>query len=173
MSKIIDVNKGDVIFKEGAFELWMYRIVSGKVFIVKNYGLETEEILAELVAEGIFGEMGLIDFMPRSATAIAAENCALEKIDDKDFKELINKKPEVICDLIITIGEKINATNEKYQSLCSDIKAYVGDGSKDESLLKRIVKWLTVSVEETQKYYVNNYDVYYLNDPNDGGYFRW
>ena len=81
---------GDVIFKEGSHGLAVYILSSGKVEISKM--IQGRKIIVEILGpDDIFGEMSFIDHSPRSATAIALEDTALELVD-KDFmdKELIN-----------------------------------------------------------------------------------
>ena len=77
--------KGEVIFKEGALESFMYDLIEGKVGIYAHYGEAGEKLLTELNAEdggATFGEMGLIDVMPRSATAVALED-VLARLDGR------------------------------------------------------------------------------------------
>ena len=74
MSEIKYYRKGSVIFKEGAYELSMFSVVSGKVGIFADYKTRDEKVLAELGKGRIFGEMGLIEAKPRSATALALED---------------------------------------------------------------------------------------------------
>ena len=76
--------KGQVIFKEGDKAECMYDIRWGSVGIYANYGTKEEKLLTKLSTEEFFGEMGLIDDQPRSATAVALE---------KDTRvEVINKE---------------------------------------------------------------------------------
>lgn len=60
---------GDVIFKEKTLGDKMYIILSGTVRISKYLGNKKEEVLAHLQPGACFGEMGIIDQSPRSATA--------------------------------------------------------------------------------------------------------
>ena len=69
--KQITFNKDQVIFRENDFATVMYDIVSGKVGIFTGYQTDQEKKIAELEAGTFFGEMGMIEFYPRSATAVA------------------------------------------------------------------------------------------------------
>ena len=63
--------KGAVIFRQGDAGDCMYDIQFGRVGIFDHYGEPDEKKIAELFADQIFGEMGLLDHAPRSATAVA------------------------------------------------------------------------------------------------------
>ena len=58
-----------MIFQEGSTGSSMYELKSGSIGIYAAYGTANEKKLTELEAGRIFGEMGVIDVMPRSATA--------------------------------------------------------------------------------------------------------
>ena len=67
LSKIRKYEPGELILGEGMYDSWMYFLISGKVRIVKN-----KKDLSVLDRTGdVFGEMGVIDGSPRSASAYA------------------------------------------------------------------------------------------------------
>ena len=110
--------KGEVIFKEGAYESLMYDIRWGKVGIYANYGTGDERLLKELEAEEVFGEMGLIDASPRSATAVALENnvqCAV--INKDDFAVYFSKKPAKIFRIMQLMSQRIRELTKEVESL--------------------------------------------------------
>ena len=87
--------KGEVIFAEnekgGGFlkRAKMYLVLSGDV------SLSVGGKVIGLVRTGeIFGEMASIGQSTRSATATALQDCSLLGLDDKQFKEGLQKKPE-------------------------------------------------------------------------------
>jgi CRP-like cAMP-binding protein len=87
--------KGEVIFAEnekgGGFlkRAKMYLVLSGDV------SLSVGGKVIGLVRTGeIFGEMASIGQSTRSATATALQECSLLALDDKQFKEGLQKKPE-------------------------------------------------------------------------------
>ena len=81
-------NKGEIIFKQGQFATTMYDICAGTVGIYAAYGTAEEKKLAELGEGEIFGEMGLIECYPRSATAVALKDGTLvQEINAQEFSE--------------------------------------------------------------------------------------
>ena len=78
---------GQVIFKEGETGGSLYLILEGKVRISREVSGMGEEALAVLREGDAFGEMALIDAVPRSADARVHEACRLLVIS-KDGKHL-------------------------------------------------------------------------------------
>ncbi len=69
MSKLRQYDPGEEILKEGSFDSWIFFLISGKIKVVKN-----DESLSILKRTGdVFGEMGIIDASPRSASAYAVD----------------------------------------------------------------------------------------------------
>lgn len=115
--------KGDIICKEGAYELWMYKIISGSASVYKDYGLSTQEKIAEL-DKGFIGEMGLIDSLPRVATVVANEATEVNVIDEDGFTEYF-KDPDNTEDIILCLVERINKINSEYMEACATVREYL------------------------------------------------
>lgn len=102
LSRIIKYEPGEMIIKEGQHDNWIYFILSGKVGIQKE-----GETIGVLKRQGdIFGEMGIIDGSPRSATIIAIEETACLAIDSSYADRLSgNDKIAFNCILYRTISQ--------------------------------------------------------------------
>jgi CRP-like cAMP-binding protein len=84
---------GDVIFEEGSVGKHMYVVVSGSVRIVKKTGGEVA-VVATLGKGELFGEMALVDSLPRSASAVAAgDDTSVVEIDHAQFAYLVGQQP--------------------------------------------------------------------------------
>lgn len=84
---------GEVIFEEGTVGKHMYVIVSGSVRIVKKTG-SGDAVIATLGKGEMFGEMALVDSLPRSASAVAAgDDTAVVEIDHAQFVYLVGQQP--------------------------------------------------------------------------------
>jgi glyoxylase-like metal-dependent hydrolase (beta-lactamase superfamily II) len=84
---------GAVIFREGTVGQHMYVIGSGGVNIVTEKD-DREERLAALGKGDIFGEMALVDHLPRSASAVASdEGAQVLEIDHALFVYLVAQQP--------------------------------------------------------------------------------
>jgi len=80
--------EGAVIFEEGQVGKTMYLITKGNVELLRN------RKRLEVVGPGeIFGEMAIVDDLPRSASAVCLEDCKLISINEKRFYELLHEVP--------------------------------------------------------------------------------
>lgn len=69
LSRMEKYEPGEVVIREGQYDNWIYFLISGKVSIQK-----AGETFGSLQNRGdIFGEMGIIDGSPRSASIVALE----------------------------------------------------------------------------------------------------
>ena len=82
------VAKGEIIFDKGDPGDVMYVVKSGKVSLVKG-----DTVLEVVDANGVFGEMALVDSEPRSARAVAASDCELIPVDPKWFYFMVEQTP--------------------------------------------------------------------------------
>src|SRR5690606_28285153 len=67
----------------------LYIVLSGRLKVMMSDAEGKEVILSILGPGEFFGEMGLIDDSPRSATVIAIEPCELLAIAKRDFKKCL------------------------------------------------------------------------------------
>jgi CRP/FNR family transcriptional regulator, cyclic AMP receptor protein len=75
---LLEYKAGDVIFKRGDAARDLFIVQSGKVEI--RLGNRVVETVSD---NDIFGEMAMIDFAPRSATAVAISDTTLIPIGEK------------------------------------------------------------------------------------------
>lgn len=117
---VVSVAEGRVIFNEGDEGGQMYVIIDGEVEIVKRTSLETSKTLTTLKKGDIFGEMALIDAMPRSATAIAKKNGKLLVMDESLFYSLAKNNADFSFKMIKVLSERIRKSNETISRLASE-----------------------------------------------------
>ncbi len=98
---------GTEIMHEGEPRTHMFYLHKGKAaVVVKDHEVE------EVDAGGIFGEMAMIDYGPRSASVIAKSDCEAVPIDEKLFLMLIRQTPFFAIDVMRTLVRRLRAMNE-------------------------------------------------------------
>jgi CRP-like cAMP-binding protein len=106
----LDVNrkypKGTMIFSEFQTGQDMFIIQNGQVKITKVVN-NNEVILAVLKKGDFFGEMALLENKPRSASAIAHEDCTLSTVNRTNFEQMVKTQPQLIARLTTTLAERI------------------------------------------------------------------
>jgi CRP/FNR family cyclic AMP-dependent transcriptional regulator len=102
--------KEEIIFRQGERSKYAYIIESGKVGIYKENNFGKRSLVGTLKKSALFGEMGLIDKYPRSATAIALEKSKLTIVDESRFSFLCEHNPKFIVTLIKTLTSRLRDT---------------------------------------------------------------
>ena len=95
-----DYAKGEWVFRTGEQGTFIAGVVSGRLRMgIKS--LEGKEMLITMVNRGeIFGEMSILDDMPRAVDVFAETECRLMIIKRDDFIPLLKTYPEAILSLI-------------------------------------------------------------------------
>lgn len=85
---------GAYVFRQGDSGSEMYIIQEGTVEILAQRG--TAEVSLATLEEGdFFGEMAVLEDLPRTASARAVTACRLLRIDRQTFDQLIRHNPEI------------------------------------------------------------------------------
>ena len=114
--------KGEVIFFEGDHADCMYDIETGSVGIFIDYNTKQEKQLTTLYEKRIFGEMGLLEGKPRSATAVALQdNTQLTVVSEETFADYFRKRPVKVVRMMQGMGRRIRGLTEAYLEACSAI----------------------------------------------------
>lgn len=108
---VIKYKPGDVIIEEGSFGSSAYVIDSGKVEVSGTVDGK-KIVFATLGAKQIFGEMGLIEDKPRSATITAVEDTQAREISREGFNELFEKNPKVLLPIVKALFERLRTATK-------------------------------------------------------------
>jgi CRP-like cAMP-binding protein len=107
---------GHVLFHEGDEGDDMYIIQSGRVAIKKKLK-EGDTTLAVLEKGDFFGEMAILERMPRSATAEVIESGDLIVISGETFGDMIKANPEIAVRMLRKQSIRLRETNRQIESL--------------------------------------------------------
>jgi len=119
--------KGDIIFLEGQASKCAYIIESGRVGIYREGYRGNRALVRQLGANDLFGEMGLIDKYPRSATAIALQDTRCMVIERSRFDYLTKFNPQFMVNLIKSLTEKLRTTISKLNKIAPLSKTEASD----------------------------------------------
>ena len=95
----------------------LYIVISGRLKVMMSDDEGREVILAILGQGEFFGEMGLIDEAPRSATVIAIEPCELLTINKMDFKKCLAENFEIGVGVMKGLVKRLREAGKKIGSL--------------------------------------------------------
>jgi PPM family protein phosphatase len=112
--------KGQAIIREGETGDELFVLFRGKVQVTKG-----EMAIATLKAGGHFGEMGLVDQAPRSATVTALEETSAVTIDRDSLLRLMRRDSllavKLLWSFVQVLSERLRTTNEALTGLKSEL----------------------------------------------------
>jgi CRP-like cAMP-binding protein len=111
--------KGEVLFLEGDAGEEMFIIQSGRVAIKKQVKDGSQATLAVLEKGDFFGEMAILERMPRSATAEVVEDGDLIKISNEVFGDMIKANPEIAIRMLRKYSIRLRETNQQVERILS------------------------------------------------------
>ena len=111
------ISAGAVIFRESDDSDSLYIVQAGRIIISKRVQADVDVVLTRFQSGDFFGEMGLFDTSPRSATAQTETDSILLRLDRKPFQQILFDDPEMaapICYRLVTVFiERLRATNDQ------------------------------------------------------------
>lgn len=102
--------EGTVLFSKGETRQCAYLVDQGEVHIVGNDEGGADKLLCVIGEGEIFGEMALVDNTPRTATAIAATECAIFVIPRDSLHDRIKGLDPIVSLLISLLIERYRVT---------------------------------------------------------------
>ena len=112
----LELKTGEYVFREGDLGTEMYVINEGKVEILNQVGDE-EQVLAVLEKGDFFGEMSVLEDLPRAASARAATDVRLLQINGSTFDQLLQTNPEIAVRMMRKLSRRLRETDEMLKSL--------------------------------------------------------
>ena len=104
---------GEVIFEEGHTGNGLYVVISGRVEVLKALHSDNERRLVTLTEGEFFGEMALLDDLPRSASVRALEDTTCVGIDRWLFLTQIRKNPQIAVTMLQTMARRLRETDAR------------------------------------------------------------
>lgn len=116
-------NQDEIIFKEDSIGTSMMMITSGEVRISQISDPQTEEALIILKKGDVFGEMALLEDMPRSATVIANTNVIIFEVQREKFLNFLENNKEagvkILMKLAKILSSRLRETDAKVKAFVS------------------------------------------------------
>ncbi len=95
----------------------LYVIVSGRVKVHQATSRGEDVILQVLGAGAPFGELSLLDGLPRSADITTVEPTELAILDGEVLKTVVEREPAVAWSLLRILAQRVREQNEKMEML--------------------------------------------------------
>ena len=139
--EVEEYQAGDTIFNEGDEGDAWYVVYRGMVDVLKK-GITGETKIAEIGPKGCFGEMSILNGLPRSATIRADEDSTVLRVKRGVFGKLIEEEHlvayKLLHEMAILLAERQHTSTTKLSGLLdetdvssiqSGIRGIVGESS--------------------------------------------
>jgi len=121
---------GEVVFPQGSHREELYLVKQGSISIRRRGGdeVEAEQEIARFVSGEVFGEMDLLDTMPRSASAVAEGTTTLLVFPAGiDFSRLLEKHPDTFARILRKLLGEIARRIRAIDRLISEKTPWIED----------------------------------------------
>lgn len=122
---IIELDPGDVLFKEGDKGDSVFFIVEGELDVIKeprsrnDWGIDNV-VITKLSKGRSIGEMSVIDKIPRSATVRAAKKSTLVTLTAHGFDMVLKDYPTIGVKILTGVAQLLSLNLRKTSSLLVD-----------------------------------------------------
>lgn len=131
-AKIREFFPNDVIVWQGQPSTTLFMIVNG-IVAVKNMMRDKERILAYLMPGNIFGEVGILENQPRSASVEALSEVDVLAIKREDFLQILEEHSSVAVELARMLGHYLIQANRRLSNEGAETRLIVIFNTEDQS----------------------------------------
>lgn len=104
---------GAVIVRQGDTSMSFYVVLSGRVRVVRHSAGDDGVDIVEEGPGSFFGEMGVIDDLPRAATVMALEPTECGLLAKWDFQRELSADPGIALSLISVLNARIRTLEDR------------------------------------------------------------
>jgi CRP/FNR family cyclic AMP-dependent transcriptional regulator len=113
--RVFKVKKNDVLFRKGSEGDSLYIIQEGNIKITLPSKLG-DEVIVSIFSDGdFFGEMALLDQMPRSANAVAMQPTRLLMLNRRDFIQFLKTNDTAMEIILSTLSQRLRKTDNQLE----------------------------------------------------------
>jgi CRP-like cAMP-binding protein len=106
--------KGETIVREGEQAVAFFIISKGKVEVLRGSGQKQTKI-ADIGSGSYFGEMALLDGLPRDATIKAADETECLVLSRWDFVAELRTNPHIAVAMLPVLSKRLRDANDRRQ----------------------------------------------------------
>jgi CRP/FNR family transcriptional regulator, cyclic AMP receptor protein len=124
---IVMFEAGDHVFREGDQAREMFVVLGGEVEVLKRAKRGSEARVAMLGPGDWFGEMSILDVMPRSATVVAVAPSRLLRITSESLDALYRRDLKSYSLIVLNIARELSRRLRVADGIIADFVANVLD----------------------------------------------
>jgi CRP/FNR family transcriptional regulator, cyclic AMP receptor protein len=108
-----ELRRGDVVFEEGALPECLYVVEDGRIAIASKSIDGRESVFALMERGELFGEMGLLDSLPRSAEARALEPSQITEIPYAPVRAVFEENPSLLWGVVALLSGRLRSMDSQ------------------------------------------------------------
>lgn len=113
--------EGTTVFIENMPGESLFLVRKGSIRISRMFAEGDEKLLAVLGPAEVFGEMAVVDGLPRAATARVADEASLISLKKQDFETLCESDPALAVKLTVNImrvfSKRVRDASDEYRDM--------------------------------------------------------
>ncbi|WP_437937069.1 cyclic nucleotide-binding domain-containing protein [Sorangium sp. So ce341] len=125
--ELLELQPGAVAFREGDSGREMFVLLAGEMEVLKRSKRDVEARVAVLGPSDWFGEMSILDVMPRSATVRAIAPSRLMRVTAHDLDALYRRDLKSYTLLVLNIAREMSRRLRVADSLLAELVANMLD----------------------------------------------
>ena len=110
-SPVAQFAPGEIVFSEGDAGAEMFILQSGRVEVLKMIGGE-ERRLAVLEKGDFFGEMAMLEDLPRNATVRALDRVSAITVSSGTFDQMLRENPEIVVRMMRKLSARLRQVED-------------------------------------------------------------
>lgn len=154
-SKIHHLAAGDVLFREGDSGNTLYKILTGKIGIYADFGTAHAMQLTVLTKGRCFGEMSILEELPRSTTAVAEEDTSLITYPADLLSEVILQNPGFALELMENLSARLRSSTTELERMHKMLLNLSSKGSTDRGMDEYIRQHTTLRPDGVPRFYLS------------------
>jgi len=123
---ILMLSPGDVVFREGDQGRELYVLLGGEMEVAKTSKAKTETRVAMLGPGDWFGEMSILDVLPRSATVRALAPARVIKMSAHDLDALYRRDVKAYAIIVLNVAREMSRRLRVADGILADLMSSVG-----------------------------------------------
>ncbi len=126
--KVEDFTPGSFVFREGDQANCMFVVLQGDMEVLKHSKNGSDARVAVLGPGDWFGEMGVIDVQPRSASVMTVSPARLVRISSADLDRLYRFDVKAYAIIVLNIAREMSRRLRVADGILADLIANVVEG---------------------------------------------
>ncbi|MFO0551398.1 MAG: cyclic nucleotide-binding domain-containing protein [Polyangiaceae bacterium] len=124
---VLTLQPGEVVFREGDQGRELFVLLQGEMEVIKQSKTQRESRVAIFGPGDWFGEMSILDIMPRSATIRALAPSRLLKMSASDLESLYRRDMKAYSIVVLNIAREMSRRLRVADGILADVLANLAE----------------------------------------------